>query len=444
MVDVLKNSWALLLGVFLLLLGNGLQGSLLGVRGPDAGFSPLAMSVIMSGYFAGFLIASRTVPVLIRRVGHVRVFAFLGSLTSAVLLVFPAVTDPIVWAVSRVVLGFCFCGVYVTAESWLNNAATNETRGQTLSAYMIVQTVGIITAQGLLVVPDPTGFLLFVIPSMLVSLSFAPILLSIQPTPAFETSKPMTLVQVYRASPLGCVGIFLLGGVFAAQFGMAAVYGKAVGLSLPQISAFIASFYVGALVLQYPFGWLSDRMDRRALILGIAVMGATAATVGVLFGQVYDVLLAVAFVIGGASNPLYSLLIAYTNDFLEAEDMASASAGLYFINGVGAVAGPLVIGWSMQSVGPEGFFMLIATLLCALSGYAAWRMTRRAAPDETAAYAALSPALTAYTLETAQEYAQDAASDTGTDDAPTEEAQPVAEPSSADTVRDWPRAAGQF
>jgi MFS family permease len=434
MLSVVKSSWALLLGVFLLLLGNGLQGSLLGVRGPEAGFSPFAMSVIMSGYFAGFLVASRTVPQMIRRVGHVRVFAFLGSLTSAVLLLFPAVSDPIVWTAGRIVLGFCFCGVYVTAESWLNHAATNENRGQTLSAYMIVQMVGIITAQGLLVIPDPTGFLLFVIPSVLVSLSFAPILMSIQPTPAFETSKPMSLAEVYRISPLGCVGLFLLGGVFAAQFGMAAVYATAAGLSLPQISAFIASFYVGALVLQYPLGWLSDRMDRRMLILGVAMLGAAAALAGVLFGDVYEVLLVVAFLVGGAANPLYSLLIAYTNDFLDPEDMASASAGLYFINGVGAVAGPLVIGWTMQVAGPQGFFILIAGLLTTLALYATWRMTQRAAPDETGLYTALSPGVTAYTLETAQEYASDAAEEG--------DMAPDTETSSGDTVRDWQRTAG--
>lgn len=406
MVNVLKSSWALLLGMLLLMIGNGLQGSLLGVRGASAGFSAGTMSIIMAGYFAGFLIASRTVPGMIRRVGHVRVFAALGSFVSAALILFPAVQDPIAWTLGRVLLGFCFCGVYVTAESWLNHAADNETRGQTLSAYMIVQMAGIIASQALLVIPDASGFLLFVIPSVLVSISFAPILLSISPTPAFESSKAMTLKELYGVSPLGMVGMFLLGGIFAAQFGMAAVYATEVGLSLSQISIFVAAFYVGALVLQYPLGWFSDRMDRRWLILLVAAVGAAAAVVATLFGGAFEVLVASAFVIGGCSNPLYSLLIAYTNDFLDPDDMAASSAGLLFVNGCGAIAGPLVIGWVMEEVGPPGFFMIITGLLAALALYALYRMTQRSAPsvEDTGAYAAVMPSASPVFVEVAQEY----------------------------------------
>lgn len=407
MLHVMKNSWPLLLGMLLLMIGNGLQGSLLGVRGAAAGFSAGTMSIVMAGYFAGFLFASRTVPGMIRRVGHVRVFAALGSFVSAVLILFPAVQDPIAWTLGRLVLGFCFCGVYVTAESWLNNAADNETRGQTLSAYMIVQMGGIIISQGLLVVPDSTGFLLFIIPSVLVSVSFAPILLSIQPTPAFESSKPMTLREVYGVSPLGMVGMFFLGGVFAAQFGMAAVYATEVGMTLTQTSIFIAAFYVGALVLQYPLGWVSDRVDRRWLIMLVAAAGAAAATFASLFGGIsFGVLMAAAFVIGGCSNPLYSLLIAYTNDFLEADDMASASAGLLFVNGLGAIAGPLVIGWVMVTFGAPAFFLVIFALLAVVALYAAYRMTQRAAPlvEDTGAYAPVMPSSTPVAVEVAQEY----------------------------------------
>ncbi|MBW4982122.1 MFS transporter [Mameliella sp. CS4] len=406
MVHVLKNSWALLLGMLLLMIGNGLQGSLLGVRGAAAGFSAGTMSIVMAGYFAGFLLASRTVPGMIRRVGHVRVFAALGSFVSAVLILFPAVQDPIAWTLGRLVLGFCFCGVYVTAESWLNNAADNETRGQTLSAYMIVQMAGIIVSQALLVVPDVSGFLLFVIPSVLVSISFAPILLSISPTPAFESSKPMTLRELYGVSPLGMVGMFLLGGVFAAQFGMAAVYATEVGLKLTQISIFVASFYVGALVLQYPLGWVSDRVDRRWLIMLVAACGAGAAVLATVSGGSFAVLVSAAFVIGGCSNPLYSLLIAYTNDFLGHEDMASASAGLLFVNGLGAIAGPLIIGWVMERAGPQGFFLLIFVLLALVSLYALYRMTQRAAPsvEDTGAYAPVMPSSTPVAVEVAQEY----------------------------------------
>ncbi|WP_136441287.1 MFS transporter [Pacificoceanicola onchidii] len=411
MFDVIRQSWALLLGMLLLMVGNGLQGSLLGVRGAEAGFGAGTMSIIMSAYFAGFLVASRMVPGMIRRVGHVRVFAALGSFVSAALILFPAFQDPIAWTFGRMVIGFCFCGVYVTAESWLNNASTNETRGQTLSAYMIVQMAGVIASQGLLVVPDASGFLLFVIPSVLVSISFAPILLSITPTPAFESTKPMTLKELYDVSPLGMVGMFLLGGIFSAQFGMAAVYGTQAGLTLGQISIFVATFYVGAMVMQYPLGWLSDRTDRRKLIMLVAAFGGAASVYAVLSGGGFYAITAAAFVIGGCSNPLYSLLIAYTTDFLEPEDMASASGGLLFINGLGAITGPLVIGYVMEVVGPYGFFVLLAVLLGTMALYALFRMTRRAALPvaDTGSYAPITPSATPVFMEAAQEYAIEAA-----------------------------------
>jgi MFS family permease len=414
MLSILSNAWALLLGMMLLMVGNGLQGTLLGVRGELEGFSTFEMSIVMSAYFVGFLGGSRLAPEMIRRVGHVRVFAALASFISAVLILYPTFANPWVWTLGRVVIGFCFSGVYVTSESWLNNAATNENRGKALSLYMIVQMLGIVLAQGLLLAADPSGFVLFVIPSVLVSISFAPILLSISPTPAFEATKPKSIREIMQISPLGSVGMFLLGGVFAAQYGMAAVYAGAAGLSLPEISIFVAAFYVGATLLQYPLGWLSDQMDRRVLIMLTATAGGAGAILGMILGGYFPLLLISAFLIGGTSNPLYSLLIAYTNDFLEPEDMAAASGGLIFINGVGAIAGPLITGWLMGVFGPPGYFVLIGFLLLALAGYAGYRMTQRATPDqeEAAHYAPVMPSASPVAVEMAREYALETAEET--------------------------------
>lgn len=405
MLQVLRSSWALLLGMLLLMIGNGLQGTLLGVRGGIEGFSPFTMSVVMSAYFVGFLGGSRMTPELIRRVGHVRVFAALASFVSAVLILYPVITEPIAWALGRVIIGFCFSGVYVTAESWLNNSSTNENRGKALSLYMIVQMAGIVTAQGMLAMGDPSGYVLFVVSSVAVSISFAPILLSISPTPAFDTTKPMSLSELFKISPLGCVGMFLMGGVFSAQFAMSAIYGTQVGMSVGQISAFVASIYVGALLLQYPIGWISDRMDRRQLIMVVSAIGGIGAVIGFFYGSNFTILLAASFLIGGMTNPLYALLIAYTNDFLEHEDMAAASGGLVFINGLGAILGPLSIGWLMSAVGPGGFFLFLAGLMFALVAYAAYRMTQRAATpvDETGSYSPVTPSASPVFVELAQE-----------------------------------------
>ncbi|MEM8760643.1 MAG: MFS transporter, partial [Pseudomonadota bacterium] len=396
MLQVLSSAWALLLGMSLLMVGNGMQGTLLGIRGEIEGFSTFEMSIVMSAYFLGFLGGSRMAPGMIRRVGHVRVFAALASLISAVMILYPTVTEVWLWTLGRVLIGFCFSAVYVTAESWLNNAATNENRGQALSLYMIVQTAGIVLSQALLLTADPSGYVLFVIPSILVSIAITPILLSISPTPAFETTKPMSLRELAGYSPLGCVGMFLLGGVFSAQFGMASVYGAKAGLSVAQISTFVAMFFVGAVLLQYPIGWISDRMDRRFLILIVSAIGVGGSFLGMVLGGQFTLLLVSAFVVGGMSNPLYSLLIAHTNDFLQHEDMAAASGGLIFINGLGAILGPIITGYMMDIVGPGGFYLFTGILFAALVLYAAYRSTvRKSIPvDETGAYVAVAPSYT--------------------------------------------------
>lgn len=407
MLSVLRSSWALLLGIMLLMVGNGMQGTLLGIRGQIENFSTLQMSMVMSAYFLGFLAGSRTVPGLIRNVGHVRVFGALGSLISAVLILYAAAPHWMVWTVMRVVIGFSFSGVYITAESWLNAASSNRNRGQALSAYMIVQMIGIIMGQGLMTLGDPAGYLLFIIPSVLVSVAFTPILLSAAPAPAFATIQRMSFARLWAASPLGCVGIFLMGGVFSALFGMASVWGTQAGLSVTQISAFVAAIYLGGLVLQYPIGRASDRMDRRKLILGLALTGAGAMTVTYLTAPPFPVLLAMAALIGGVANPIYSLLLAYTNDYLDSADMAAASAGLLFINGVGAIGGPIVTGWLMSQTGTDGFFLYLALLNLILAGYAGWRMTRRPPAPETGAFAVISPAAGQLAVEGALEARQE-------------------------------------
>jgi MFS family permease len=408
MLQVISSAWALLLGMGLLMVGNGMQSTLLGVRGQIENFGTFEMSVVISAYFIGFLGGSRMAPKLICRVGHVRVFAALASLISAVMILYPTLVNPWVWVLGRILIGFCFSAVFVTAESWLNDAASNENRGQALSIYMIVQTAGIVLAQGLMVTADPSGYVLFVIPSILVSIAITPILLSISPTPAFETTKAMSLRELMGFSPLGCVGMFLLGGVFSAQFGMASVYGSEAGLSVGEISTFVATIFIGGMITQYPIGWLSDRMDRRALIVLTAAVGAVGASIGVMSNGDFTLILVAAFLMGSTSNPLYSLLLAYTNDFLDHEDMAAGSGGMIFLNGLGAVSGPLITGWMMGVFGPSGFYMLIGVLFSMLAIYAVYRATQRPAipVDETGSFVAMSQsAMTPVAMEIAQEYA---------------------------------------
>jgi len=415
MFQVLSGVWALLVGIILIMLGNGMHFTLIGLRGGIEGFSAAELAVVTSGYFLGFLSGARLTPMLIRRVGHVRVFAALGSFMSAGLIAFTLLTEPWAWTILRVLVGFCMSGIYVAAESWLNNAATNQTRGKVLSAYMIAQTLGIIGAQGLLTLGDAANAKLFIGASILVSISFAPILLSVTPAPAVEVARPMSLRGLFSSSPLGTVGIFLLGSIYATQSGMGAVFGSQIEITATEIALFVAVLFAGALLLQFPIGWLSDRMDRRKLIFGAALLGATSCVLGWLAGSGLPgaeraglwPLMVAAFFAGGVTTPLYALLLAYTNDFLPAEDMPAASGGLVFTFGLGAILGPLVTGWTMEGLGPFAFWLVLGATFAALSLYALYRMTQRAAApaEETESYLGVLPTASAVAVEAAGTWA---------------------------------------
>jgi len=356
---------------------------------------------------------SRATPLLLQRVGHVRVFAAYGSLVSAAFILFAAIVDPIAWWLLRLVVGFCFSGIYVVAESWLNDSATNETRGQTLSLYLIVQMGGMVLGQLLLNVADPGGYDLFVLITVLVSISFAPILLSSSPAPLHQTSRAMSLREVLKTSPLASYSTFLLGGVFAVLYAMAPVYATQRGMSIAQTSYFITAIFLGGMLFQFPIGWLSDRFDRRVLIIGVSAAASIAAYAGMLFGNSQPVLIGCALVLGGMANPLYSLLVAYANDYLEADQMPAAAGGLLFINGLGAMTGPVIVGYLMSNLGIEWFFIYIFLLMSAIGLYGIYRMTQRAyvVVDEPSPYLPISSRTSVVATQIAIDVAEEDALD---------------------------------
>jgi len=406
---VLSQSWALLFGMLLLMLGHGLQGTLLGVRGSIELIDSGTLGLIMSAYYVGFLLGSWNAPQMMQRVGHVRVFAALGSLVSAAFILYAAIVQPWAWFLLRIIVGFCIAGIYVVAESWLNHSATNETRGQTLSLYLIVQMSGLALGQVLLNAADPAGYTLFVLISVLVSVSFAPILLSTSPTPIHERTRGMPLRELISVSPFASVGMLLLGGVFATLYAMSAVYAVSHGFSVAQTSAFVTAIFLGGLTFQYPLGWISDRMDRRILVIACSVAGMLAATIALMVDSDPRALIACAFVLGGAANPLYGLLLAYANDYLEHDQMASASSGLLFINGAGSVTGPVVVGWAMTRYGDGAFFVALILLMASIAGWGLWRMTQRSHDRaQQSPWVPVSPRTSAYATGLAAELADEA------------------------------------
>ena len=407
MIYLLRNAWALLLGMLLLMIGNGLQGTLLGIRGSIEGFNPGVMSYIMSAYMLGMIIGSRVAPVLIINVGHVRVFAALASLISAAFIGFAVFVDPVSWFFLRLAVGFCFSGVYVASESWLNEAATNENRGKTMSVYMIIQMAGILIAQVTINFGDPSSFMLFAIISILVSISFAPILLSVSRVPVFNTAKRMSLRDLYKASPLGSITMILIGGVYSLLFGMSAVYGSEQGLSIKEISLLVGAIYIAGAMSQYPVGFISDRIDRRKLIISLGIIGFIGTLIGLFFHDNFYVVLISFFLIGAVANPLYSVVIAYTNDYLEPSDMASAAGGLVFMSGVGGVIVPVVTGQLMNIYGAKMLILVLGVAFFIIVAYGLYRSTKRSIPDIDLStnHVAIMPQATNVAVEISQEAA---------------------------------------
>ncbi|MEE8444804.1 MAG: MFS transporter [Alphaproteobacteria bacterium] len=380
MISAVRSAWALLLGIALIMLGNGLQGTLLGIRATLEGFSTGVTGLVMTGYFAGFLLGSTLAPKIVGQVGHIRVFAALASLASASALIYAIFVDPWVWGAMRLITGFSYAGLYVVAESWLNDRATNETRGQILSIYMIITLGGMAAGQFLLNVADPGGFGLFVLISVLVSVALVPISLTAAPAPAFDAPLPVGLRQLYRISPLGLIGI---GGVGLAQgmvFGMGAVYARGAGLSIAETSLFMGLILLGGVALQWPIGWLSDIIDRRRVITAVTF---AAAALAVVAAAVPDMplpgLLVVACLFGGMNLPMYSLCNAHTNDFLEPAQVVGASSALVLVSGVGATFGPMLAAASITRLGPGGFFWMLGAVHAMIGLFALYRMVRRSA-----------------------------------------------------------------
>lgn len=370
-------TWALFLGIGLLMLGNGLQATLIGVRTQVEGFSQLSTGLVMAAYFAGFLFGTRAVQVLLNAVGHIRVFAALASLSSVVVLVYSLTTLPATWVFMRFMTGFAMSGLFVVAESWINDLATNKTRARLMAVYMVVTMAAMSGGQFLLNAADPAGFRLFIMASVLVSMSLVPITLSATSAPPAATPTPMAITELVKVVPTGLVMSFLIGLSTGALMGMGAVYATAVGLSTAQVTLFVSAPLIGGMVFQLPIGWLADHVARRGVILSLAVIGVVSSLGLYLVSPGSLASYGLLLVIGGMNFPLYSLAIAYTNDWLRPDQILGASAALVGTNGLGAIVGPLVTAGVFFLAGVDQYFGVQAVSFGLLALYVAYRIATR-------------------------------------------------------------------
>jgi MFS family permease len=376
--SVVTTTWPLLLGMGVLMLGAGLQSTLLGVRATLEGFPTVVTGIIMSCYYVGYLLGTLIAPRLLRQVGHVRVFAALAAVASVAILVQGCFVDALTWGAMRLMSGLCFAGIYVVAESWLNDRASRANRGRLFAVYMLVLYGGLGTAQFLLVLSDPRTPTPFMLVSVLISLAMVPIVISAQQLPGHAAPRKVSLPDLYRNSPLGVVGVSVSGLVSAIIFSMGPVYARLSGLDTGGVAAFMAASILAAVVTQYPIGRLSDRMDRRTVIAAVCTFAAMVAGSIVAFPEMpHAAFLILAALFSGFALTLYSLSVSHVNDKLEPAQMVASSSTLLLLNGSAAAIGPLLAGSLMTAFGPHAYFATLASLTGALAVYDLWRKSRR-------------------------------------------------------------------
>ena len=352
---MLMTVWPLMFGISLIMISYGLQSTLLGLRAEHEAFPAFVTGLIMSMYFCGFLVGCRYVPQLIASVGHIRVFAALASIASTTILLHGVFVNPVVWIVIRLFTGFCFSGIFIIAESWLNKIATRKMRGKVFAAYISVVNGGVFLGQFLINLAPVEKIDLFIIVSVLISLALAPITLTNTRTPNYKKPDVVPFSTVFKTSPLAMAGVFVSGMSSATVIGLGPVYGNMIGLSTPEISYFMAIYILGNTLLPLYFGSLSDKVDRRKVILGIAILGLA---ISVLITAVPSLYL-MSFFIGGATTALYSVSITHMQDFTKKSQIVSTSRSLILFNAVGAMFGPVISGFTLDYWGTKPFFGLV-------------------------------------------------------------------------------------
>lgn len=379
----LRDAVPLLISISLLLIGSGLTATLLGVRAGIEGFRPGVIGAVLAGYYLGYVGGSYFAPPAIVRVGHVRVFAGLAGLASAAVLLHLVFVDPVSWFVLRVVVGLCVSALYVVCETWLNGVTTNRSRGSLFAIYMAVVSASLLGGQLLYGIVGAAGFEPFVIASVLVSLAVVPVSLSVFPAPAPPRPEPVSVRTIYKIAPLAVTGTAMAGFIAAAMLSAGVVYANEAGFNRSATGAFVGAALAGGVALQVPLGNWSDRVDRRVVI---AVAAIVAAVVAVAASQVSTdrrlMLIAITALAGGTSFPIYSLSVAHLNDYIDDELKVAAGAKVVLVNGIGAVAGPVVGSVAIGQITPGSLFLVIAVAYGIVGVHALFRMARRPAALE--------------------------------------------------------------
>ena len=373
--------FALLRGTAFLLAANGLHGLLLPLRGQAEGFSTFALGLLGTGWAGGFILGCFIAPRMVRKVGHVRAMSTFAAILGTVALLTGLLVDPWVWIALRFITGFASCGAFMVIESWLNETASNETRGKIFSIYQMVSFTSIMIGQMVVAYGDVGDEKLFMVAGILYSLALMPTALSTSSSPKPLLEAKLDVKALYANSPVACVAAFLIGGANGAFGTLGPVFGGAMGLSALNVALMMSGTVIAGAVFQYPAGKLSDRMDRRYVLAGAAALsGLVALAFLVVVPKTIPLLLALTALYGGFAYTLYAISVAHANDHASDGNFVVVSSGLLLLYGFGTMAGPVIGSGLMDVLGPSGLFAATAVFHAMIAIYVAYRVTKRAAP----------------------------------------------------------------
>ena len=369
--------WPLLAGMFMIMIGNGLQGTLIPLRGEIDGFPIAVIGIIMSLYYCGYIMGWYIIPVMIRSIGHIRVFAAFASLASTTILLVGLFVNPYLWSIMRFLSGFCFVGLFIVAESWLNNIATNKLRAQILSAYLFVIHAGLFGGQFLITLSPIENISLFILVSVFVSLSLLPTTLANKPSPGFEEVEQLPFKKLVKTSPFSVACVAISGFCGAGMLALGPLYAQSIGFSLKNVAWFMALYVMGCAFIPLLTGWVSDKFDRRKVLVLIAISGiGISCAAAVASGMSQTGLLVAVFFFGGTVTSLYSIAAAMMNDRLRPEQMTSAVASLILINGLSSCIAPVLLGVLIDTVGGHSFFATFILCYAALTLFGTYRASK--------------------------------------------------------------------
>jgi len=386
------------------MISHGFQGNLLGIRATLENFNFIATGTMMSGYFVGYFVGANMIPKLVSKVGHIRVFAAFASMASLSSLVHALFVDPIVWTLARFLTGFSMIGILIIVESWLNDRATNKTRGKVLSLYMFFTFFAFTIGNLLLNISSPNSYEPFILISLLFSVALVPILLTKRKPPTFKKTSSIKIKELLKISPFGSFSMFCTGFIFAAMFAMLAVYAVTMNLTVFEISILLVGTTLAGAIFQWPIGSLSDKYDRRIIIIGCCVMSSIFGILSIMSSGIFfeslnaeemvrfnyfssdgnmnkTNLFIFIILLSGMTLPMFALNLALVNDYIPKEKFVAAGAGLNIIFGLGAMAGPLICSVLMSFLGPNGFFIHLLIFLLAITFFGIYRVNKRVYED---------------------------------------------------------------